>query len=314
MRPKPKIRKPGPKNRRHEPGGFGTYSICARCEVTGDFGFATLSDTMAAGAYIGLVRHGTAAVASQGAPNPYLKFWLVGALRAGKSLDVALKESLKRDPDAKDRQLIAVDKSGKAVGHTGRYTVPWCGHVLGDGFAIAGNHLEVETVVQSMAAVWIKTKDQDLPIAERLLMTLERGKAAAGDTRGERAAALQVSGPDGYHKFDLRIDDHSDPVMKLRQLYEDYVAEDAKVDAFLPTRASPGGRIPTPMDDALLYIARYWRQLRRKLGLTRKAPPSEPEPSATLSSGHDRATSATDAPPEGEAKTGAKTGKTEAAE
>lgn len=287
MRPKPKIRKPGPKNRKDEPGGFGTYSICARCEVTGNFGFATLSDTMAAGAYIGLVRHGTTAIASQGAPNPYLKFWLVGALRAGKPLDVAFKETLKRDPGSKDRQLIAIDKTGKAAGHTGRYNVPWCGHVLGDGFAIAGNHLEVETVVQSMAAVWIKSKDQGLPMAERLLMTLERGKAAGGDTRGERAAALQVSGPNGCHKIDLRIDDHNDPVMKLRQLYEDYNAEDIKIDAFLATRADPGGRIPTPMDEALLYVARYWRQFRRKLGLTQKASPSQPASEQTLTSGHE---------------------------
>lgn len=287
MRPKPKIRKAGPKNRKDEPGGFGTYSICVRCEVTGDFGFATLSDTMAAGAYIGLVRHGTAAIASQGAPNPYLKFWLVGALRAGKPLDVALKESLKRDPGSKDRQVVAVDKTGKAVGHTGRYAVPWCGHVLGDGFAIAGNHLEVETVVQSMAAVWIKTKDQNLSIAERMLLTLERGKAAGGDTRGERAAALQVSGPDGYNRLDLRIDDHRDPVMKLRQLYDDYAAEDVKIDAFLATRGEPGGRIPTQMDETMLYLGRHWRQLKRRLGLTRKTPPSELEQGQTLSSGHD---------------------------
>lgn len=285
MRSKPKIRRPGPKNRKDEPGGFGTYSICARCEVTGAFGFATLSDTMAAGAYIGLVRHGTAAVASQGAPNPYLKFWLVGALRAGKPLDVALKETLKRDPGAKDRQLVAVDNTGKSAGHTGLYNVPWCGHVLGDGFAIAGNHLEVETVVQSMAAVWKKSGDQNIPLAERLLMTLERGKAAGGDTRGERAAALMVSGPNGYHTLDLRIDDHRDPVMKLRQLYDDYMADDIKVDAFLPTRDAPGGRIPSQTDEALLFVGRHWRQLRRRLGLVRKAMPSEQEPADTLPSG-----------------------------
>lgn len=285
MRHKPKIKKPGPKNRKDEPGGFGTYSICARCEVTGDFGFATLSDTMAAGAYIGFVRHGTAAVASQGAPNPYLKFWLVGALRAGKPLDVAFKETLKRDPKAKDRQLIAVDNKGGSAGHTGLYNVPWCGHVLGEGFAIAGNHLAVETVVQSMAAVWKKSSGQNIPLAERLLITLERGKAAGGDTRGERAAALMVSGPDGYHKFDLRIDDAHDPVMKLRQLYDDYTADDLKVDAFLPTRENPGGRIPSQTDEALLYVNRHWRQLRRRLGLMRKAAPSEPEPTDTLSSG-----------------------------
>lgn len=285
MRSKPKVRTPGPKNRKDEPGGFGTYSICARCEETGDFGFATLSDTMAAGAYIGLVRHGTAAVASQGAPNPYLKFWLVGALRAGKPLDVALKETLQRDPQAKDRQIVAVDNKGTSVGHTGRYTVPWCGHVLGEGFAIAGNHLEVETVVQSMAVVWKKSQGQNMTLADRLLLTLERGKAAGGDTRGERAAALQVSGPDGYHKLDLRIDDHRDPVMKLRQLYDDYMAEDIKVDAFLPSRAAPGGRIPSQVDEAMIYLSRHWRHLRRRLGLINKAPPSEPAPGDTLASG-----------------------------
>ena len=73
--------------------------------------------------------------------------------------------------------------------------------------------------------------------------------------------------------------------MKLRQLYDDYTADDLKVDAFLPTRETPGGRIPSQTDEALIYLNRHWRQLRRRLGLMRKAAPSEPEPADALSSG-----------------------------
>jgi uncharacterized Ntn-hydrolase superfamily protein len=250
---------------------FGTVSVCARCTKTGDLGFATLSNAMAAGAFLGLVRHGAVTIAAQGAPNPYLKFWIAGALLAGKSVDVALKEALKRDPNRKLRQVIVVDKNGKSAGHTGRACVSWSGHLVGDDFAIAGHDLDVETVVQKMAATFKQSRTGGLPLADRLLLCLESGHLITNAPEAARAAALTISGPEGYQKLDLRIDDHRDPLAALHTLYTDYNADDLKVDRFLARQSAPGGQIPTQMDEALIYLRRYWLQTKRKMGLTKSA-------------------------------------------
>jgi hypothetical protein len=61
-------------------------------------------------------------------------------------------------------------------------------------------------------------------LADRMLVALEAAQAAGGDIRGKQSAALVVvSGkPTGKpwedRRYDLRVDDHSEPVAELRRL------------------------------------------------------------------------------------------------
>lgn len=236
----------------------GTMTICARCEESGEFGVATLSGTLAAGAFLGLVRHQTAAVASQGTANPYLKFWVIGSLLSRNSADLALKEALDRDKKAPDRQVLIVAEGGASAAHTGRRVASWGGHMIGDNYAIGAHGLNVETAVEAMADSFIATGGQGLELSERMLRALETGLEANTNEGKERAAALQVSGPDGMARFDLRIDDAKDPLARLRLLYTDYLADDMKVDRFMATSDRPAGRIPTQLDEALIYLRRHW--------------------------------------------------------
>jgi len=67
-----------------------------------------------------------------------------------------------------------------------------------------------------MAMAFEKSEGETL--AERLLRALEAGQHAGGDRRGRASAALKVQ-CDNLH-VDLRVDFDSDPVKKLRRIYE----------------------------------------------------------------------------------------------
>jgi uncharacterized Ntn-hydrolase superfamily protein len=58
-------------------------------------------------------------------------------------------------------------------------------------------------------------------LAERLLAALDGAEAAGGDVRGRQSAALLVvpaNGEPWRARFDLRVDDHPDPLGELRRL------------------------------------------------------------------------------------------------
>jgi uncharacterized protein DUF1028 len=60
------------------------------------------------------------------------------------------------------------------------------------------------------------------PLAERLLAALDAAEAAGGDFRGRQAAGLVVvtgeDAPAHERLFDLRVDDHPQPLVELRRL------------------------------------------------------------------------------------------------
>ncbi len=58
-------------------------------------------------------------------------------------------------------------------------------------------------------------------LAERLLAALDAAEGEGGDVRGRQSAALVVVPREGeawQARFDLRVEDHADPVVELRRL------------------------------------------------------------------------------------------------
>ncbi|NJK45554.1 MAG: DUF1028 domain-containing protein [Pleurocapsa sp. SU_196_0] len=120
------------------------------------------------------------------------------------------------------RQYGMVDAAGAAFSFTGSECHAWAGGRTGDGYAVQGNLLAGEGVVEALASVY-EARD-DLPLPERLLTALLAGDRAGGDARGRQGAALYVARVDGgYAGFndryvDLRVDDHADPIVELQRL------------------------------------------------------------------------------------------------
>jgi uncharacterized Ntn-hydrolase superfamily protein len=143
-------------------------------------------------------------------------------LAAGRSPADALAELTAADPQAATRQVAVVDASGAVATHTGERCIAEAGHRTGDGWSVQANMMTNATVPDAMAEAFT-TAEGDL--AFRLLAALDAAEAEGGDIRGRQSAALVVvgGGPDVPHwdnVYDVRIDDHPEPLVELRRLVE----------------------------------------------------------------------------------------------
>ncbi len=198
-----------------------TYSIIARDPLTGEFGAAVQSHWFAVGTLCLWAEAGVGAVATQALVDPgYGKLGLE-LMRAGKSAPAALRGLLAADEAREVRQVAMIDREGRVVAHTGKKTIPLAGHAIGKGFSAQANMMLNDRVWPAMAQAFEITAGD---LAERMMAALEAGQAAGGDIRGQQSAALIVVAgkpterPWTDRTFDLRVDDHSQPLKELRRL------------------------------------------------------------------------------------------------
>jgi uncharacterized Ntn-hydrolase superfamily protein len=90
-----------------------------------------------------------------------------------------------------------------------------------------------------MAAAFEASEGETLP--ERLVRALEAGQAAGGDRRGKQSAAVTTVKDQPYPYVDLRVDEHPDPIAKLRRIYEVFKVQMLPFVEALPTRSKPKG-------------------------------------------------------------------------
>jgi uncharacterized Ntn-hydrolase superfamily protein len=202
----------------------GTFSIVAADPTTGEVGCAVQSRYFAIGAVTPWVRAGVGAVATQ-AMGVVARTGerALSALAAQVDPAAALDQALAEDDDRELRQLGAVSADGRAAAFTGRDCIEWAGHLVGDGFAVQGNMLASAEVLAAMRSAFLDTL---APLPERMIAALEAGQAAGGDRRGQQAAAVVVEqlgaaerSREGIDRVcDLRVDDHTEPIVKLRRL------------------------------------------------------------------------------------------------
>ncbi len=198
-----------------------TYSICARCPITGRLGVAVQSHYFSVGSVVTWVEAGVGAVATQSmaevahGPNGLAR------LGAGETPSDALAALIAADPGGALRQVGIVDAHGGAAAHTGERCIAEAGHVVGDGFTTQANMMADPGVPEAMADAFATSRG-DLWI--RLLGALDAAEALGGDIRGRQSAALLVSTPEpadrpgAGHELEVRVDDHADPLGELRRL------------------------------------------------------------------------------------------------
>ncbi len=195
---------------------LSTFSIAARCERTGQLGVAVSTADVAAGRLVTWARSSVGAVAMQSWPTLYGAIATLDRLEAGDAAETALAETLADDPDRAIRQVGVVDAEGRAAAWTGDECTPWAVHATGDGFSAQGNMLLDPETVDELARSFGERPEDDL--AERLLTALEAGQEAGGDKRGRQCSALYVVDRDPYPLWDVRVDEHPEPVAELRRI------------------------------------------------------------------------------------------------
>ena len=199
---------------------YNTFSIVARCPRTRMFGIGIATSSIAVGARCIYAKAGIGAIATQASTDPRLGITGINLLRMGFSAPKVLAELMASDPYIDKRQLSIVDKDGRSVSHTGAENRVWCGHVNGQNVAVAANMVGGEQVVKAMAERFERTPD--LPLEERLLMAIEAGHDAGGESAGEHSAGLLVVDREVFPRVDLRVDEHAMAVAELRRIFEVY--------------------------------------------------------------------------------------------
>ena len=198
-----------------------TYSIVARDSATGEIGVAVQSHWFSVGSIVTWAEAGVGAVATQSFVEPAYGPLGLELMRMGRSGPEALRALVSTDKDSSVRQVAMIDAQGRVAAYTGNRAIIAAGQHVGRQYSVQANLMEKPSVWPAMARAY-ETARGDL--ADRLLAALEAAEREGGDIRGRQSAAILVVAPRGTgkqwvdRKFDLRIEDHPDPVAELRRL------------------------------------------------------------------------------------------------
>jgi uncharacterized Ntn-hydrolase superfamily protein len=216
-----------------------TWSIVARDAQTGRIGIAVATRFFAVGALVPHIRTGVGAVASQAFINPHYGPKGLALLEAGAGADEAVALLVAEDDGRANRQLHAMDLQGHFAAYTGAACIGWCGHQVHVTFSVAGNMLAGPAVLDETARAYQRMAD--VPFARRLIHAMRAGEGAGGDKRGRQSAALLVHDGEDYPLYDLRVDDHADPLVELARLHEVARQRWVHYRRTMPGRDSPSG-------------------------------------------------------------------------
>lgn len=200
-----------------------TYSIVARDPETGQLGVAVQSHWFSVGPIVPWAEAGIGAVATQSFVEPSYGPLGLALMKAGRSAPEALAGLLAADPHPEVRQVAMIDAAGRVAAHTGENAIVAAGHQTGENYSVQANLMESATVWPAMADAF-EAAEGDL--AARMLAALEAAQAEGGDIRGRQSAAILVVSGEPTGKpwvdriFDLRIEDHPEPLVELARLLD----------------------------------------------------------------------------------------------
>jgi uncharacterized Ntn-hydrolase superfamily protein len=237
-----------------------TFSIVARDPVTGDMGVAVQSHWFSVGSIVTWAEAGVGAIATQSFVDPAYGYKGLELMRGGSSAPDALKTLLAADQQREVRQVAFIDAQGRVEAFTGKLDIAAAGHHVGAQFSAQANMMENPRVWPAMAAAYERARGD---LAERLLAALEAAQRAGGDIRGKQSAAILIvkakstgrpwAGADRL--FDLRVEDHPDPITELKRLIRlqrayahanrgDELVSEKKIDEALREYAAAGQLAP----------------------------------------------------------------------
>ena len=205
-----------------------TYSIVARDEKSGEIGVGVQSHYFNV-SVVPWGESGVGVVATQSFVNKSFGLRGLDLLKKDKTPQEALDLLLSEDEGREMRQVSIMDAKGNVATHTGSKCIRHAGHKIGKNYSVQANMMLSEKVWPLMAEAF--EKNEDLPLAERIIKSLEAAESVGGDIRGRQSANLVIyRGEISEEKWedpliDLRVDDdYEDPLKELNRLLRIYRA------------------------------------------------------------------------------------------
>lgn len=199
-----------------------TFSIVARDPKTGEMAIAVQSHWFSVGTVVAWGEAGVGVVATQSFVNKSFGIRGLELLKQGKTPQETMDILLSDDAGKEVRQVAILDINGKVATHTGKNCIDAAGHINGENFSVQANMMLNDKVWPAMANAW--KKNEQMPLAERVMEVMKAGQVAGGDIRGKQSAVLMVFGskktsePWNDKLIDLRVDDNKEPIKELERL------------------------------------------------------------------------------------------------
>ncbi len=220
-----------------------TFSLVARCPLTGMFGVAIASSSPAVAARCSYARSGVGAVASQNVTDPSLGPLTLDLMQDGMSAADAIAEVRRRGTFVDYRQVLAVDRNGQTAIHSGPNSLGIWTQAQAQDVASGGNLLANHTVPQAIVDGYLSASGH---IGDRLIAAMRAGLAAGGETGTVHSAGLKIVDKVSWPVADLRCDWTDDcPIEALASLWDIYKPQlDAYIQRALDPRQAPSYGVP----------------------------------------------------------------------
>ena len=196
-----------------------TFSLIARCGLTGQFGIVVSSSSPAVAARCAHVRAGVGVVASQNVTDPALGPALLDLMAAGHDADAALAKLSRDRAHLEYRQLLVLGRTGAPASHSGPRVLGVWAEASGPDCAAGGNLLGDPGVPEAMVAAFGVAEGH---LGDRLMASLRAGLAAGGEAGPVRSAGMAIADRLDWPLVDLRVDWSDDPVGALGTVWAIY--------------------------------------------------------------------------------------------
>ncbi len=220
-----------------------TFSLVARCNLTGMFGVAIASSSPAVAARCAYARAGVGAVASQNVTDPTLGPLALDLMEAGQTAAQAVAQIRRDARFIAYRQVLAVDAMGRCAIHSGPNALGIWAEAQGADVAAGGNMLANAGVPQAMVDRFVSAQGH---LGDRLIAAMRAGLAAGGEAGPVHSAGLRLVDKVSWPVADLRCDWTDDcPIAALGLLWDRYRPQlDAYVQRAIDPRAAPSYGMP----------------------------------------------------------------------
>ena len=192
-----------------------TFSIVAVDTITGEIGSAGASCVGpfgGVGAFIlSDVIEGMGAIHTQAfwvsENQQYAHSLMLIGLSPQQIIDSLVANDAENNPTIRQYGIVDLTRNGESISFTGVNCWDYKGHVTGSGYAIQGNILLGELIIDTMQTIFLETEG---PLADRLMKTLEAAKIIGADTR---CAPRGTSSQSSFIKV-VRIGDGGNPYLQ----------------------------------------------------------------------------------------------------
>ena len=191
-----------------------TFSIVAVDTVTGEIGSAGASCVGGGvGAFIlSDVIEGIGAIHTQAYWNATNQQNAHNRMLEGLSpqeiIDWLVAHDAQNNPTIRQYGIVDLTRNGESAAYTGINCNDYKNHVTGPGYAVQGNILLGQIIIDTMQTTFLNTQG---PLADRLMATLQAAKIIGADTR---CAVRGTSSQSGFVKV-VRIGDGGTPYLQI---------------------------------------------------------------------------------------------------